>query len=600
MKRFVGRVEGARFRCWPAPERYWQCQLLWRGYLVNRDDILREAKQRQARLRDGSDAELMALAYRWWGETTASRLLGEYALAIYDEPTSSLFLTNDSFGLLPLFYSVSTPGLVFGSHLEDMVAVTGVGELDEDFIADYVSSSFHPPERTPYRAIRRLNFGHSATWTGHKFRVVRTWRPDGAAAATVSNREYEEQFLSLLNDAVMGALQGDGPVWSELSGGLDSSSVVCVGSRSGRRSFEAISLVYDRYAQADESSWMRSVLAQYQIPWHVIDGDAVLPFAELPDRFCGEPGLPMIDWSYRRRYQALIDQHGVAAVLTGQGGDLVFFGAGTEPYYLADLARRLELARLWTQLRCWQSADRRQRSMLHWAVNYVLQPLFGTMRKPPRRAGWRPDTSPWIDADYAHRMALDERGGRQLSGDYDTIDQRWCFDELVRLCGRVANLNQVPQRFEFRHPLLYRPLVEFMFALPPDQKFNPHADRFLQRRALEGILPEPLRQRREKTIFDQPFYEGLRNGKAWTSALTSAPRVIERRIVDREQWPEEVARARLGHTHSLAQFQAIATLEIWLQQLETLVTSGPVPLVLDEHDRLAEHAAPRKGDTNER
>lgn len=599
MKRFLGRVEGARFRCWPAPERHWQCRVLWRGYLANRDDILAEARQRHVRLRGGSDAELMALAYRWWGEATASRLLGEYALAIYDEPTSSLFLTNDSFGLLPLFYSRSALGLVFGSHLEDLVAETGVGVLDEDFIADYVASCFHPPERTPYRAIRRLEFGHSATWSGHEFRVVQTWRPDGTAPSAVSDREYEEQFRSLLNDAVTRALRADGPVWSELSGGLDSSSVVCVGARSGERRLEAISLVYDRYAQADESPWMRSVLAQCRVPWHVIDGDAVLPFAELPDRFCAEPGLPMIDWSYRRRYQALVEQNGVAAVLTGQGGDLVFFGAGTEPYYLADLARGLELVRLWSQLRRWQSADRRKRSLLHWAVNYVLQPLLGAMRKPPLRAGWRPDTSPWIDGDYARRMALDERGGRLLSSDHATIDQGWCFDALVRLCGRVANLNQIPQRFAFRHPLLYRPLVEFMLALPPDQKFDPRADRSLQRRALEGILPEPLRQRREKTIFDQPFYEGLRNGKAWISALTSAPRVVDRGIVDREQWPEAVARARLGHTHSLAQFQAIATLEIWLQQLEGQIASGPVPLVLDEHGPSVEHDASRNGDTHD-
>ena len=599
MKRFLGRIAGARFWCQPAPERYWQCQLLWRGYLANRDDILAEAKQHGVHLRDGSDAELMVLAYRWWGEATASRLIGEYALAIYDERTSSLFLTNDSFGLLSLFYSASAQGLVFGSHLEDVLAETGVGELDEDFIADYVASCFHPPERTPYRAIRRLQFGHSATWTGHKFRVVRTWRPDDSAPPAVSDREYEEQFRSLLNDAVTGALRADGPVWSELSGGLDSSSVVCVGARAGERSLEAISLVYDRYAQADESSWMQVVLAQYRIPSHVIDGDTVLPFAELPDRFFAEPGLPMIDWSYRRRYQALVDQNGVAAVLTGQGGDLVFYGAGTEPYYLADLARGLEFGRLWSQLRRWQSADRRKRSLLHWAVNYVLQPLCGAMRQPPRRAGWRPDTSPWINMDYARRMALDERGGRLLPSEYATIDQRWCFDALVRLCGRAANLNQVPQHFEFRHPLLYRPLVEFMLALPPDQKFDPRGDRFLQRRALEGILPEPLRQRREKTIFDQPFYEGLRNGKAWISALTSAPRVVERGIVDREQWPEAVARARLGHTHSLAQFQAIATLEIWLQQLEGPTSSAPAPMVLDEHGRSVEHDISRKEDTHE-
>jgi asparagine synthase (glutamine-hydrolysing) len=136
------------------------------------------------------------------------------------------------------------------------------------------------------------------------------------------------------------------------------------------------------------------------------------------------------------------------------------------------------------------------------------------------------------------------------------------------MCGRIANLNQLPDTFEFRHPLLYRPLVEFMLALPADQKFNSEMNRFLQRRALKSILPEALRLRQDKTTFDQPFYEGLRKGKAWTDLLSVAPHVVERGIVDRARWTEALAQAKLGRTHSLAQFQAVATLEIWLRQME--------------------------------
>jgi asparagine synthase (glutamine-hydrolysing) len=125
----------------------------------------------------------------------------------------------------------------------------------------------------------------------------------------------------------------------------------------------------------------------------------------------------------------------------------------------------------------------------------------------------------------------------------------------------------MPETFEFRHPLLHRPLVEFMLALPAQQKFNPVMNRFLQRRALRSVLPEALRVRFEKTTFDQPFYEGLRKSK-WASLLTTSPRVADLGIVDRAKWGEAVAQAKMGRTHSLAQFQAVATLEIWLRQME--------------------------------
>jgi hypothetical protein len=176
--------------------------------------------------------------------------------------------------------------------------------------------------------------------------------------------------------------------------------------------------------------------------------------------------------------------------------------------------------------------------------------------------------SPWIDAEYARKMALQERVGRTSPGDYRCVEHCWFIDTLSKICGRIANLNQFPIAFEFRHPLLHRPLVEFMLALPSSQKFDPETNRSLQRRALKSILPEAVRLRQEKTTFDQPFYEGLRQGKEWSRLLTVAPRVVERGIVDGARWIEAVKQARLGRTYSLAQFQAVATLEIWLRQRE--------------------------------
>jgi hypothetical protein len=107
-----------------------------------------------------------------------------------------------------------------------------------------------------------------------------------------------------------------------------------------------------------------------------------------------------------------------------------------------------------------------------------------------------------------------------------------------------------------------------MLSLPSKQKFNPETNRFLQRRAVKSVLPEALRLRSDKTTFDQPFYEGLRMGKIWTSLLTMSPRVAELGIVDPAKWNDAVAQAKLGRTHSLAQFQAVATLEIWLRQMD--------------------------------
>ena len=576
MRRFSGKIHNGSLICSPEPGTYQGCRLLWRGYIANGDDILAEAKRLGIPAQDGSDGDLFALAYRCWGSTLQSHVLGEYCLAVFDIEASTLLLTHDALGLLPMFYSRRTAGMLFGSHLEDLVAEEGIGDLDEGFIADYVANTSYSSRDTPYRAIKRLGVGCSLLYDGETVLETEGWDISRARPVEAAADEYAEIFLSLLDKGVQAALHSRGPVWSELSGGLDSSTVTCMAARSGAAGLGAVSIVYEQYAQADESKWMQLVLEKYPAAWHRLDGDSALPYSEVPDRFCAEPGLHMVDWGGRRLYEEMVTSHGVSAVLTGQGGDLVFFGLGAQPYHLADLARTLRLRLLFSELTRWRAADRRWRSGLYWLANYIIGPLVSRLRGHSIRPVWHPGISPFIDHGYAKKMALDERCLKRPWHGRGTIEQSWFMEKLSTVCGQIASMNQIPQTFDFRHPLLYRPLVEFMFCLPWEWKFSPQTDRLLQREALRGILPESLRLRKAKTIYDQPCYEGLRRGKAWSALLTDNPLVAARGIVDRGRWIEAVGQARLGRAYFLPQFEAVASLEIWLRQLEDVRSRGPV------------------------
>src|SRR5437870_13902588 len=101
MRRFLGHVHNSRVCGQPAPEHYEPYHVLWRGYIANRAELLAEAKRRGAVLATTSDGELFAQAYRSWGMELQSRVLGEYAVAIFDERSGSLLLTHDALGLLP-------------------------------------------------------------------------------------------------------------------------------------------------------------------------------------------------------------------------------------------------------------------------------------------------------------------------------------------------------------------------------------------------------------------------------------------------------------------------------------------------------------------
>ena len=189
----------------------------------------------------------------------------------------------------------------------------------------------------------------------------------------------------------------------------------------------------------------------------------------------------------------------------------LFFGSGAEPFYLADLARAGRPGRLWANLRQWRQADPQARSLLYWLTNYVVRPsVRHALGRPLRRAG-HPGMSPWIREEYARTMRLDARARRRRVPRCRTVAGQWFRENLASLCGSIASLNQIPTNFEYRHPLLYRPLVEFMYAIPWEQKLRPGTDRYLQRQALRGILPEEIRLRQDKTTLDQPTSEGLRH-----------------------------------------------------------------------------------------
>ncbi len=570
MKRFAGAIHNDAAHFGPDAEAFEGCRVLWRGYIANGEEVADEAERRGMNVRRAAEGHLFAAAYRCWGEDLSSHVLGEYCVAIFDNEAGIALLTHDAFGLVPLFWGRTPGGFFFATHLEDLVAVTGTGTLDEDFIADHIANAFFSSRRTPYRGLERLEPNTSILYTPHGFKEVKGTAFGPAKGSRGKARACREELLALLEEAVKAAGRAPGPVWCELSGGLDSSTVLSMAARAGTADLGAFSILYRQYAEADEAGWIRLVLKRFPVPWHVLEGDGALPYSEVPDRFCPEPGLHLVDWAGRRVYEEMAAEHGVGAVLTGQGGDLVFLGIGAEPYHLADLARTLRFRRLFGEMERWRSHDTRRRSWLYWLVNYVMRPLMSRVGGKPVLPPWHREPSPWIRPEYARRMGLHDRAMGRAAPRGGTVEHAWFIERLSALCAQTAYLNQIPRSFEFRHPLLYQPLAEFMLSLPSEEKFDPAIDRPLQRAALAGVLPDEVRLRRTKTIYDQPCYEGLRQGRSFVRLLTEDPLVAKRGIVDRDLWTEAVAQARMGLAHSLPQFEAVASLEIWLRQLEDL------------------------------
>jgi asparagine synthase (glutamine-hydrolysing) len=364
------------------------------------------------------------------------------------------------------------------------------------------------------------------------------------------------------------ALGKQGATWISLSGGLDSSTVACLAAREPAARIGAYSLTVPDFPEANEEEWMREVVGHCGIPWHPIDIGTALPFSELPDGFLGEPSPTVVHAAVRKRTNELLARHGVTTVLTGDGGDAILGTfPGPVPTHLADPLFSGDLAAAVRGVRAWSAQTGNTRSLSFWLSRAIVMPAYNHLRGKQIKSDVPIPLPPWVDAEYARRMRLTERNWGRVATRCATPGAQQVWDVVwmgsLSLAASAATLED----HEVRTPLLYRPLVEFMLAVPWEQKLRPRCDRYLQRRALKGVLPERVRRRSGKAIGTWPFVEGLRRSRAWTDLLCDDPRIVALGLTSRDAWRDAVRQAAVGQTFGDRYFLTAVAFEVWLQGL---------------------------------
>jgi asparagine synthase (glutamine-hydrolysing) len=552
--RFRGQME---IKSASASARVDGVDVFWRGYL---EDVAARPKR--------DEAQVIASAWRRFGEDFTHHINGVFAALVIDPVQATAVLAHDELALEPLFYSTTSDGLIVATQLLDIVRATGIGELDEEYISDYLAHAWHFGDRTPYSHVRRLRAGETLVWRAGKMRSVDAWTLNKVAPLRYADeRDYEMRLRELLRAVVQRAL-GPDAICCELSGGLDSTTLFATAMEIAPHRVSACSFVYPLSTSADERPWMEAAIEKYPAPWQTFDGDALRPFSVLPDAPQAEPNQSFIYAARQNAYYAFLRARGISTVLTGEGGDATLCGS-PEPFYLADLLRGFRFGKLYGAIKelATESADRRPPA--YFLRRYAMSPAFAHARGRSVESQLTP--SPFIDAAFALRTNIVERSQRSWAPRTSSVDTSVVLEQLIR-CARLAAAfysgDDVPARFV--HPLLDRELIAFMFSVPWHVKMHPSCDRLLQRRALESILPRKILLRKNKVGPDEALYNGLAQGSGWMEWLCNHPRIVERGYVDPEAWRSALTQAQLGSTLSVRYVEAAASLEGWLRQLETL------------------------------
>ena len=547
--------------------------LAWDGRLDNRDELITQL--RGCVDQSPADVEIVMASHFRWGTEFLTYLIGDFALSVWEPNSRTLLLARDAFGTRPLYYQIHPQRIVWSS---DLVALVGIStlpiEVDREYIAGYLSGSTDL-ERTAYRNIHSVPPGTALIVRDDHVEKREFWRPDvNREIRYRTDSEYEEHFRALFRDAVRCRLRADRPVWAELSGGLDSSSIVCMADQileAGEASasqLETVSYVYDNSPASDERRFIREVENQRGHRGHYFHEDeSVGRFLDLDFDAIVRPN-PIYRFTARHDWvRAQMRQTGSRVLLSGVAGDnLLWSGPQISPQ-LADLLVQLKLASLHRQVSLWSRSTRDSYAATLWR-GAVLPVLPHTLQT---RLTSQSQASPLIDRSFAKQMSiLERRADAPDSRRFKLPSARAQSSMLAAAVRAVASCyyrDRVPT--EYRFPFLHRPLVEMLLAIPIEQKIRPGENRSLQRRALKQLLPPAIVRRQSKRWATQALCRTLANNWREVEWVFKEPRVCKYGFVDADAFAEVAKRIQHGVQNITAQLTLVLSVELWLRALES-------------------------------
>jgi asparagine synthase (glutamine-hydrolysing) len=551
--------------------------LTWNGRLDNREDLIRQLRSSLQAANTIPDLTIVTAAYLKWEKDCFSRLVGDFCLALWDNRLRVLYLVRDVAGTRALKYHLDRDRIVWSTETAALLALQNRGwEIDEQYIAG--AMSLNPiPGLTPYKNIFSVKPAHVVTVSATgDVRSERFWRLDSSKTIKYSTDEqYQEQALEQFSEAIRCRLRSDRPVFAELSGGLDSSSIVCVADRLIKNrevqapGLETVSHVFDECPTSDERRYIRLVEAQRQIPGnHIRDEDFQL-LAPLPDDVAIlTPNPVTLSFGLHSRICKAMDQAGSRVLLSGLGGDQMFGGVYGAYPEVADLLASGRFLTLNRRLRAWSKARKRSYLGLLWKDAIVRQ---FPQRFQASTAGPAGQLPPWYNSDFSRRMKLQERMlTRNRLRSFPTHSSR---DQARGFLSVVKNISSCWRTEQFgidvTYPFAHRPLVEFLQAIPLDQLMRPGENRVVMRRMLAGILPDEIAARRTKGNPREAIFRAVARESERLRSVFADSRLCARGYIDKESILAALDRARHGYeTHSAFLVQTIS-LEFWLRDLET-------------------------------
>jgi asparagine synthase (glutamine-hydrolysing) len=561
--------------------------ITWDGRLDNRADLISELRDTASI--DSTDVTIVAASYEKWGANCLGKLIGDWALSVWNPRERSILLAKDPIGTRHLYYSFDDKQLTWSSILDPIVRFARrTFEICEEYIAGWLAIPvFSAAQLTPYVGIHSVPPSSSVLLGPGKHIVNKYWNFDsGKRIRYRADVEYEEHFRSALATAVQRRLRSDRPVLAELSGGMDSSSIVCMADTVLARGaaecprLDTISWFDDSYDHLEhdcnELHWISKVeqkrgRAGFHINTGALREGEAKEIGSLRSfesefengRLAVTPVPNNIRSEFFKHYEACVRSQGYRVTFSGIGGDEATGGGVPTPTpELQNLLARAQFPTLGRQLNAWAAKMKKSRLLL---LRKAVQGFFSARVDLPKDLR----LTPWFHPDFVRRnhAALCGYPSRvklfgPLPSFQDHIDKLDANRRFVAYCDLHSDLLR-----DVRYPYYDRDFLEFMYAIPREQIVRVGQRRSLMRRALTSIVPEELLNRKRKGFVPPEPKED--SSTEWPSPVEIGQHLRSSSIgiVDRDRFAESLQKARQNEDVPIGSLKRVVTLESWLRHL---------------------------------
>jgi asparagine synthase (glutamine-hydrolysing) len=487
--------------------------LTFNGEIYNYLELRHDLENLGVNFRSTADTEVLLEAYKQWGAACLARLNGMFAFALYDSVRGVLFCARDRYGEKPFLFSFGKALFAFASEYKALLQHPGV-PLDHDEwrllrAAHNASTGLDADRQTVFNAIQQLLPGEAmeVQIQGLRHRIWRYWQvTPGPLLEQVREADVFEQFRELLIDSVRLRLRSDVPVGSCLSGGLDSSAIVCI-----VRHLLGEGATYNTFTGrfpgtgADEWTYAEQVIDATGVLSHVTVPTVERFMADLPE-FIWHNELPVGSSSQFAQWCVfrLAKERGVTVLLDGQGSDELL--GGYEQYfscYVEALRERGETGRLNRELPLIRERyplalvppTRQLRDKLPFRLRHALSNQFGMGTS--LLYGLQPATA----LRLVQESTLPRKRG--LNPLANALEQD-TFGRYLTTLLRYGDRNSMAHSREVRLPFCDHRIAEFVFRLPPHLLMGEAQTKRLLRESMRGILPVGIRERWNKQGFRPP------------------------------------------------------------------------------------------------